>query len=935
MPKFPDLHKNSKSGDAPEKTHKFKVPFSADSSDNKKSSAKNINNIKSNTDDLKGTTDHLKDTTDHLKGTTDNLKDTTDNLNGNADNKTGSTDKKAVHKYSKIGSKKKKSKNASPKISRFFFWKKGKAADASHKPAEDTAALALPAAPLPVRPLDEVLKTGLTSAEVNQRVAMGQVNVTIKKGQKTTKQIVLSHTVTYFNILNILLGILIFMTGQYKNMLFLGVIVCNSIIGIVQELKVKSLIDKLTVITAAKVEALRDGVKKTISVDGIVTDDIIDVAVGDQIVTDGKAYGCTGLEVNESMLTGESKPVRKKDGDALLSGSFITAGTAVMHVEKVGNDCYASQLVSKASSKKRATSEMQTTIGRIIKVVSVAILPIGLLLYRSQHIASAGDQASAVVRTVTGVIGMIPEGLVLLTSVSFIIGVGRLAYKQALVQEMEAIEALARVNVLCTDKTGTITTGQLEVTDIIPFGNETPEEIKEIVGHLNAAFKDTNVTQDALDKYFGKLSGWTVRDSIPFSSARKYKAAGFTGHGDYVIGAPEFLIPGNTQVLNLIDNYSEKGYRVLLLGKSTGISSAKDDKGTITPFAAIVISDIIKEDAKDVFQYFADADVAVKVISGDNPVTVSAVAVKAGVQNAEKYVDATTLPENPIALAQEIEKYTVFGRVKPEQKQAFVKAWQANRKTVAMVGDGVNDVLAIKDADCGIAMAAGSEAAKQAAHIVLLNSDFSSMKDIVKEGKTIIANIERVSSLYLTKTIYSTILCLIFILIKTKYPWTTLQLGLINVCGIGMPSFLLTLEQQENVTAEGFLKHVLKVCMPAAFTMVAAMMIVQILNALFGWTTPIYSTFNLMLGGLVALLVVAQVCWPLNPYRRFVLIICIVTFMVGIILLPRFYDLQPIWMWWSLLLIPLGLLTMMMIYWFSRLTNKFMVWFLKKTKERR
>ena len=304
-------------------------------------------------------------------------------------------------------------------------------------------------------------------------------------------------------------------------------------------------------------------------------------------------------------------------------------------------------------------------------------------------------------------------------------------------------------------------------------------------------------------------------------------------------------------------------------------------------------------------------------------------------QNAEKYVDATTLPENPIALAQEIEKYTVFGRVKPEQKQAFVKAWQANRKTVAMVGDGVNDVLAIKDADCGIAMAAGSEAAKQAAHIVLLNSDFSSMKDIVKEGKTIIANIERVSSLYLTKTIYSTILCLIFILIKTKYPWTTLQLGLINVCGIGMPSFLLTLEQQENVTAEGFLKHVLKVCMPAAFTMVAAMMIVQILNALFGWTTPIYSTFNLMLGGLVALLVVAQVCWPLNPYRRFVLIICIVTFMVGIILLPRFYDLQPIWMWWSLLLIPLGLLTMMMIYWFSRLTNKFMVWFLKKTKERR
>lgn len=797
----------------------------------------------------------------------------------------------------------------------------------------------VPAAPQrpapPKRDPAVMLKTGLTEAEVEQRISEGRVNVTAKKGQKTTKQIILSHTVTYFNILNILLGILIFMTGQYKNMLFLGVIVSNSLIGIVQELKVKSLIDKLTVITAAHVKALRDGVKKEIPVSEIVTDDVIDIAVGDQIVTDGIACGCVGLEVNESMLTGESKPVKKKNGDILMSGSFVTAGTAVMKVEKVGNECYAAQLVSKASSKKRATSEMQVTIGRIIKVVSVAIIPIGLLLYRSQHIASAGDQASAVVRTVSGVIGMIPEGLVLLTSVSFIIGVGRLATKQALVQEMEAIEALARVNVLCTDKTGTITTGHLEVADIIPFGNETVNGIKEIMAHLNGAFKDTNVTQEALDRYFGKKNDWQIRETIPFSSARKYKAAAFAGKGDFVIGAPEFLIPENASVLHLIEKYSEQGYRVLLLGRSSSISAANDSRGVITPFAAIVISDIIKEDARDVFKYFADAGVAVKVISGDNPVTVSAVAVKAGVKDADKYVDAATLPANPIALAQEISKYTVFGRVKPEQKQAFIKAWQANKKTVAMVGDGVNDVLAIKDADCGIAMAAGSEAAKQAAHIVLLNSDFSSMKDIVKEGKTIIANIERVSSLYLTKTIYSSILCIIFILIKTKYPWTTLQMGLINVCGIGMPSFLLTLEQQENVTAEGFLKHVLKVCMPAALTMVTSMMIVQLLNALFHWSTPIYSTFNLMLGGLVAMLVVAQVCWPLNNYRRFIFVTCIVVFMLGIILLPRFYDMQPIWMWWSLLLLPLGLLIMMMIYWYSRLTNKFMVWFYKQQASRK
>jgi cation-transporting ATPase E len=310
------------------------------------------------------------------------------------------------------------------------------------------------------------------------------------------------------------------------------------------------------------------------------------------------------------------------------------------------------------------------------------------------------------------------------------------------------------------------------------------------------------------------------------------------------------------------------------------------------------------------------------VLSGDNPVTVSAVAVKAGVRGAEKYVDATTLPKNPIALAQEIAKYNVFGRVRPEQKQAFVKAWQTNGKTVAMVGDGVNDVLAIKDADCGIAMANGAEAAKQAAHIVLLDSDFTSMKDIVREGKTIISNIERVSSLYLTKTIYSSVLCLLFILLKTSYPWTTLQMGLINVCGIGLPSFLLTLEKHEDWKTKGFLSHVLKVCLPAAMTMVASILIIQILNAIFKWPDTIYSLFNLMIGALVALLVVGQVSWPLNKYRRIIVIICLVIFAAAILFLPKFYDIHSIWTPWSLLLLPLAVLVMMLIYWFSRFTNR-------------
>ena len=786
------------------------------------------------------------------------------------------------------------------------------------------------------RPRAEIIAQGLTENEVAWRTQEGLTNTMPRKGQKTVGQIIASHTFTYFNLVNALLGILVLTTGQIKNVLFLGTAISNTLIGIIQELKVKSLIDKLSVITTTKVFCLRNGTKSEISVNDIVRDDILYLSPGDQVVTDGNVYNCQGLEVNESMLTGESKPVKKSDGDQILSGSFISAGTAIMQVEKVGQDCYAAQLVSKAAHKKRARSEMQRSIGKIIKVVSVALVPIGLLLYRSQLIANGGDSTSAIIRTVSGVIGMIPEGLVLLTSVSFIIGVGRLARKQALVQEMAAIESLARADIICTDKTGTITTGELKVEEVIEFGDIDRETVKEIIAHLNGAFEDANATQLAVDKFFGKKTDWEIRETIPFSSARKYKACGFTEVGDFVIGAPEFLIPDNKRALRLINKYSEQGYRVLLLGQSAGINAGTDDKGRIEPLAAVVISDIIKEDAKEVFEYFAKAGVDVKVLSGDNPITVSTVAQKAGVAGGDRFVDASSLPQDPIALAQEISKYSVFGRVKPEQKQAFVKAWQANGKTVAMVGDGVNDVLAIKDSDCGIAMAAGSEAAKQAAHIVLLDSDFSSMKDIVGEGRTIIANIERVSSLYLTKTIYSCILSVLFIFLKAPYPFTTLQMGLINLCAIGLPSFLLTLEKQENVTSEGFMRHVLKVALPSALTMVTAVLIVQFLNFIFPWSVDVYSTFNLMLGGLVALLVVAEVCHPLkeNKYRQFIVYLCVGLFLGAILLLPNFYDVHSIFMWWSLLLIPLMVLVMMMIYWYSRLTNKLMVR-LAREQERR
>ena len=775
--------------------------------------------------------------------------------------------------------------------------------------------------------------TGLTEKQVSDRTKLGMVNVTSTDHVRTTRQIVLSHTLTYFNLLNLALGVLVFLTGQFKNMLFLGVIVSNAVIGIAQELKVKQLIDRLSVITAAKADVLRAGKKSSISVNEIVRDEIIFLKPGDQIVTDGKLVGGVGVEVNESMLTGESNALRKRPGDPLLSGSFVVSGTGTMQAEKVGDDCYAATIVAKTRKKRRASSEMQTAIGRIIKIVSVVIIPLGLLLYRSQHAAAVTTAArygydarwifsESVVRTVSGIIGMIPEGLVLLTSVSFIIGVGRLAAKNALVQEMEAIEALVRANIICTDKTGTITTGTLEVSKLIAVGDVRAETIRTIMAHMNGACSDKNETQEALEKYFGKKSGWTVTDLIPFSSERKFRAASFEKYGSFVVGAPEFLVPDNRTVLDFVDGYAKQGYRCLLLCRSTGISSYDNSTGHLHPISVIVISDIIKEDARDVFDYFAKAGVQVKVISGDNPATVSAVAAKAGVAGADRYVDASTLPANPVKLAQEIAKYNVFGRVKPEQKQAFVRAWQVNGNTVAMVGDGVNDVLAIKDADCGIAMAKGSDAAKQAAHIVLMNSDFTSMKDIVKEGKTIICNIERVSSLYLTKTIYSALLSLIFIILARAYPWTTLQMGLINVVGIGMPSFLLTLEQHDEWKAEGFVMHVLRTCLPAAITMVGSVMLVQILSGLFRWDAEMTSYFTLMLGGFVAMLVVGAVSWPLNLWRRIVLTASVAVFAAAILFLPGFYDIHSLWTPWTLLLLPLGILVIMLIYWTSRKTNK-------------
>ena len=746
---------------------------------------------------------------------------------------------------------------------------------------------------------------GMTEAEVENQVHMGRVNQTGENIFKTNKEIIRDHTLTYFNFLNLFLGILILVSGQFKNITFMGVIIINTLIGIVQEMKVKKLVDKLAVITASKAAVIRDGEAKEIDIHEVVVKDTMVLTTGNQVCADAIVMESDGMEVNESMLTGESRPVKKNAGDRLMSGSFLTAGSGVVQVEYVGEDSYAYQLMKKAKTKKRASSEMQRTINRIIKVVGALIIPIGIMLYLSQKNAGSGF-SDCLVGTVAGVIGMIPEGLVLLTSISFILGVGRLARKRALVQEMEAIEALARVNVLCLDKTGTITTGKLEVVDVIGVGDTEREQVEAVMNEMAFAFDDVNNTQSALMKYFKKSSRWRPLEKIPFSSDRKYRAIRYDQAGCFVLGAPEFLLGEEDRELLLkVDSYAAEGLRVLLLASCDTITAEDGMVWGVKPMGLIIISDCIREEAPEIFRYFEDQNVNIKVISGDNPATVSQIALKAGLNGAEHYIDANELPEDFEELKQVVGDYTVYGRVKPEQKQNIIRAYQANKAVVGMVGDGVNDVLALKDADCGIAMAAGSDAAKQVAHIVLLDSDFSCLKNIVSEGRTIIANIERVSSLYLTKTVYSVILCVLFILLAREYPFIPIQLSWMSAMAIGVPSFLLTLEQNESMDGGGFLRHVLRIALPQALAMVVCLLTIQVLTPFWNDDPTMTYMFNLLVGGTVSFMVVIEVCRPMNWVRRTMTVILIGIFALGIILFPGLLGIYSIFRWECVFALPM------------------------------
>lgn len=771
--------------------------------------------------------------------------------------------------------------------------------------------------------MNEKMKIGLTAQEVEERVSAGKVNISQDNISKTKKQIILEHTLTYFNFLNLFLACIILSTGRWTNLTFMGVIFVNAFVGIYQEFKVKKIIDQLTVVTVKRVKVIRNQQEVDIPTEELVLDDVVYLESGNQIGSDCVVLESYGMEVNESMLTGESKPVKKHIGDELMSGSFVVAGSAYGQVIRVGSDNYSTQLVHKAKHKNKASSEMKDAIEKVIKILSFVIVPVGIVLFLSQLTANPHDHATAIVKTVGGVIGMIPEGLVLLTSLSFILGVGKLARKKALIQEMEAIEALARVNVLCLDKTGTITTGDLEVEQVQVLGKRSLDDIEKIMGAMAYRFDDVNATQQALRDYFRDPEGFYASMMIPFSSQRKMRAIAFEKEGQFVLGAPEYLLSEDDPILETVNAYSNEGLRVILLGETQFIDSETDQIGDIEPLALIIIHDCIREQAKDTLSFFEDSGVEIRILSGDNPITVSRVAQLAGLKYGERYIDASTLPDDEEKLQKIVKHYRVFGRVKPEQKQQIIKAFQANGLVVGMVGDGVNDVLALKDADCGIAMAAGSDAAKQAAHIVLLDSNFASMKDIVNEGRAIIADIERVSSLYLTKTIYSTVLCLIFAALRMSYPFTPLQLSLISGLAIGIPSFLLTLDQSSTLSSQGFLKHVISTAVPCALTMICYILAITLLGQILHFDARMYSTYYFLVAGFISFLVVFIVCMPLNRLRFIVACTITVVFYLVLLIMPDFFGIYSLLNFNMIWVLPLCFSSIFVLSFFKNLIHYF------------
>lgn len=732
---------------------------------------------------------------------------------------------------------------------------------------------------------------GLTASEVQRKIEDGQINQVEENLLKSDKEIIKENTINIFNILNFVLALLVLLVGSPKNTLFFGVVVINTLIGIIQELRAKHTIDKLSVLAKTKAVVLRDGRLKQIDQEDIVLGDILYLRNGDQIPVDGNLLAGAGVEVDESLLTGEADRVQKAQRDKLFSGSFVTAGECFYQGTAVGKDNFAEQLTSEAKTKKTGNSELTKVLSRMIAVLTIVIIPVGLGLFYSQYQASDSIK-QAVLGTVAALVSMIPEGLMLLTSVAFAVGAANLARKKVLVQALPSIETLARVDVICLDKTGTITDGTLKFEQAL-LEDISDNRLRTIMGALLHQLKDQNATAKALREAFPAVEDWQVEKVVPFSSARKWSGVTFKDQGSFAFGAPEFIFKEmSSEMQNKIQPYLEDGQRVLVLVEYPDIL---EEELIYEPrlLATLIISDNLRENARTTFGYFAKQDVQLKVISGDHPLTVSKIAQKAGIKNAETFIDMSSLDE-PIDYNALVNHTTVFGRVTPKQKESLIHALKADH-TVCMTGDGVNDVLALREADIGVAMANGSSAARAASDVILLDSDFARMQNVLNEGRRVINNIERVASMYLVKTIYSLILAVIFMIIASPYPFEPVQLTPINALTVGIPSFFLALKPSYERIKGDFLNNILRVSLPGALTVVSAVMIIQLANVLFDLDYQATSTMSVFLTGCVGLLVLYKVSFPLDK-KKIALIAALSTAYLSCYLFFReFFEFDKLW----------------------------------------
>lgn len=768
--------------------------------------------------------------------------------------------------------------------------------------------------------MKEQIFTGLSVDEVEYRKRSGLINGEFEIKTKSISKIITDNLFTLFNLINTILVVCVFLVHSYKNMLFFGVVIWNISIGIFQEIKAKKVIDRLSILSTPKAHVLRNGTDVAIEIKDIVMDDLLLLNSGNQVCVDSEIVEGE-CEVDESLISGESKPIFKNVGEELLSGSHIVSGNIKAVVRHLGKDNYVNKITQGAKYIKKPNSEIMRSIKLIIKIISIALIPVSIILCYNQLFLVTQNFDRAVVSIVAAISGMIPGGLVLLTSIVLAVGVIRLSKHNTLAQDLYCIETLARVDMLCLDKTGTITEGILQIDQILPMNNVKEDDLESAINAYTFALSDNNPTFNAIKSRYNQPVEYKQSISIPFSSHNKWSLSAYDGLGSYILGAPEFILKENYyEIAKIIERYTKVGQRVLLFAHSPNMPINRKLPSQIKPMAIFILSDKIRENVNETLEFFDKQGVAIKVISGDNPITVSFIAERAGIKGAENYVDISTVEsDEEVAIAALI--YTVFGRVSPYQKRILIKSLKDNGHTVAMTGDGVNDVLALKEADCSIAMQNGSDAARNTSQLILMDSDFTSMPMIVAEGKRSINNLQRSATLYLVKTIYVSLLAIIFVFIKFPYPFAPIQMTLIGVLSIGIPSFVLALENNHKRVKGNFIRNVLKLAVPGGLLVVtnimSALLIANSINASMEQiaTVATYSTI------FASMIVLFNLCSPIKLIRGILLISLISSFMLIALIFGNFFNLNKLSWQMFVIIVILGVMSFVIHHLYIKIVN--------------